>query len=106
MKIHELEKLVVALRTCSHDYPSILEVLTEIQTSSLPNRRNRLLSAKDHPMFLTVQYLATILLIQDVEGIPNMHFVKMLRDNGYEVFSVEGTHGSIRTKKGIINYGF
>ena len=106
MDIRELEKLVVTLRTCSCNLPSILDGLAQIQTSDLPNRRNRLLSAKDHPMIPVVQHISRIILINDLEEIPNMHFVKMVRDAGYEVNHNEKTHGSIRTKKGIIAYGY
>ncbi len=106
MDIRQLEKLVVTLRTCSSELPSILDVLAQIQTSSLPNRRNRLLSANDHPMIPIVQHIARIILISELEETPNTQFVKMVNDAGYEVFSNEKTHGNIRTKKGIIAYGY
>lgn len=105
MDIRELEKLVVALRTCNPNLPSIVDALHQVQTSTLPNRRNKLLSAKDHPMVAVIQYLSRILLVNEMEQTTNKHFIDMLKTNGYDVKVREDLYGSIQTKKGVIAYG-
>lgn len=105
MNIRELEKLTVALRTCNNTLPSIVDVLTEIQNSQLPNRRNRSLSASDDVKIAMVQYLASILLINEMECTINQKFVDMIKSSGYDVTVKAYNSGSIQTKKGIIAYG-
>ena len=105
MNIRELEKLVVALRTCNHTLPSIVDVLTEVQNSRLPNRRNRSLSASDDAKIAMVQYLARILLVNDMECTTNQKFVDMIKSSGFDVTVKAYNSGSIQTKKGVIAYG-
>lgn len=106
MDIRDLEKLVVALRTCNPDLPSIVDALHQVQTSTLPNRRNKLLSANDHPMIAVIQHLSRVLLVNEMEQTTNKHFIDMLKTNGYDVKVGEDLYGTIQTKKGIIAYGY